>query len=333
MKSRVGICAIVIVVFFSSCSRFNKVEIGFLIHSASNSRWQMDIKYLNDRAKELGATFIIRDAQGDENVQLKQADELLNMGVDILIVVAANQNTAGGIVRAAHDKGVKVISYDRLIKNADLDYLISFEYEKVGELMIEYVADRLPQGNCIVLWGDANDANAQFIKTGHERALSKINEKGELKISYKTFIEGWDKSIAMAQMNEILDFSNEKIDAVISSNIPLALGALNALKEHGYGPGKVIITGMDATPEFVNSLLKGGISMTVLKPIKELSYGAIDLAVDVVKHRNNKSFTSKVYNGRIDVPAILFSPLIVDKTNYEKELIEKGYIKREEILY
>jgi D-xylose transport system substrate-binding protein len=332
MKLKIGIYTIMFAMIFSSCSKLNKVEIGFLIHSSSNSRWQMDIKYLNDRAKELGATLIIRDAQGDENVQLKQAGELLALGVDVLIVVAANQNTAGGIVRAAHDKGVKVISYDRLIMNADLDYLISFEYEKVGELMVEYVADHVPQGNCVVFWGDANDANAQFIKKGQERALKAVNERGQLKILYKTFIEGWDKSTARAQMNEILDFSNEKIDAVISSNIPLAMGSYQALKEHGYEPSRVTITGMDGTAEFINSLNEGGMTMSVLKPIKELAYGAIDLAVDVAMNRSKKGFSSTVNNGRVDVPAKLFSPLVVDKSNYEKELIDKGYVKREDVI-
>jgi D-xylose transport system substrate-binding protein len=291
----------------------------------------MDIKYLNDRAKELGATLIIRDAKSDENLQLKQAGELLDMGVDILIVVAANQNTAGGIVRAAHEKGVKVISYDRLIKNADLDYLISFEYEKIGELMVEYVAERVPEGNCIVLWGDANDANAVFIKTGQERALKSINEKGQLKIVYKTYIENWEQSTSRQVMNRILDFSPEKIDAVISSNIPLGMGAYEALSEHGYGPGEVIITGMDATNELVHSMLEGGMTMSAVKPIKELAYGAVDLAVAVVKNSSENNFTKTVNNGRKDVPAKLFPPLVVDKSNYEKELFEKGYLSREKV--
>jgi D-xylose transport system substrate-binding protein len=328
------IAVVIVIATFYGCSfgMTKDLKIGFLLHSTSNVRWQTDIKYLEEKVQQIGATLIIKDALGDENVQLKQANELLKLGVDILIVVPANQNTAGGIVRAAHDKGVKVISYDRLIKNSDLDYLVSFEYERVGELMVEYVADRVPKGNCVVLWGDANDANAQFIKTGQERALSKINEKGQLKILYKTFIEGWDKTTAMVQMNEIMDFSNEKIDAVISSNITMSLGSYQALKDHGYAPGEVKITGMDGNADFINSLNEGGMTMTVLKPIKELANGAIDLAVDVAKNMNQTKFTTKVNNGRVDVPAKLFSPFVIDKTNYEKELIEKGYVKREEIL-
>jgi D-xylose transport system substrate-binding protein len=330
MKRKIFIVLILFLIVFTSCKQNKDIEIGFLIHSSANARWKMDIEHLNNRAKELGAKFIMRDAQGDENLQLKQAGELLDLGVDVLVVVAANQNTAGGIVRAAHEKGVKVISYDRLIKNADLDYLISFEYEKIGELMVEYVAERIPKGNCIVLWGDANDANAVFIKSGQERALKPLTEKGQLKIVYRTYIENWDQGTARQVMNKILDFSTEKIDAVISSNIPVGLGAYSALSEHGYAPGQVIITGMDATKDLIYSMLGGGMTMSAIKPIKELAYGAIDLALDVVK--NNKiHFTTTVNNGRINVPAKLFAPIVIDKSNYENVLVEKGFFTKEEI--
>jgi D-xylose transport system substrate-binding protein len=331
MKGRIFVALVLFLMAFTSCKRNQDIEIGFLIHSSVNARWKMDIEYLNNRAKELGAKFIMRDAQGDENLQLQQAGELLDLGVDILIVVAANQNTAGGIVRAAHEKGVKVISYDRLIKNADLDYLISFEYKKIGELMVEYVADRVPKGNCIVLWGDANDANAVFIKEGQEKALKSVTEKGQLKIVYKTYVEDWNQSTSKQVMNRILDFSPEKIDAVVASNIPLGLGAYQALSDHGYIHGQVVITGMDATKDFIRSMNEGGMTMSVIKPIKELSYGAIDLAIDVVK--NNKiNFTTTVNNGRIDVPAKLFAPIVIDKSNYEKVLVEKGFFTKEEIM-
>jgi D-xylose transport system substrate-binding protein len=330
MKGNVLFMLIFFLTVFTSCKSNKDIEIGFLIHSSANSRWKMDIEYLNNRAKDLGAKFIMRDAQGDENLQLKQADELLDLGVDVLVVVAANQNTAGGIVRAAHKKGVKVISYDRLIKNADLDYLVSFEYEKIGELMVQYVADRVPKGNCIVLWGDANDAGAVFVKNGQERALKSLTEKGQLNIVYRTYIENWDQSTSMQVMNRILDFSPEKIDAVISSNIPLGLGAYSALSEHGYIPNQVIITGMDATNDFIRSMLDGGMTMSAIKPIKELAYCAVDLAIDVVKNKKIH-FTTTVNNGRINVPAKLFPPTVIDKSNYGEVLVEKGFFTKEEI--
>lgn len=333
MKRFIYLSIVIFLILLTGCKiQSNKnIEIGFLIHSRENIRWATDIEHLTKRAEELGATLEIRDAGGDENLQLKQASELLELGVDVLIVVAANQNTAGGIVREAHNYGVKVISYDRMIKNCDLDYLISFEYEKVGELMVEYAANEKPGGNCIVLWGDPNDANAIFIKKGQERALNTLDNK--LNIVYKSYIENWNKQTAEQVVNKVLNFSNDKIDAVISSNIPLGLGATTALSDNGYDVEDVVVTAMDATIQFVHSLLDGGITMTVTKPIEELAVGAIDLAIDIVKKRKDIDFTTTVFNGRKEVPAKLFSPMTIDKSNYVQELFDTGLLSKEEIFY
>lgn len=306
------------------------VTIGFLIHSTTSSRWQMDISYVKERAAEVGAKIILKDAGGDENRQLSQASELLEMGVDAIIVVAANQNTAAGIVRDAHEYNVPVVAYDRLIKNSELDYLVSFEYERVGELMVEYVADNVTEGNCVILWGDASDANAVFVKNGHENVMHLLDENN-INVVYKTFIQNWTYENAYHQMNKILDFYPEKIDAVIACNDPLGMGAYDALREHGYKPDDVIITGQDATLEFVHSMLDGGMSMSVGKSIKELAYGAVDLVIKIVRNEETSSLDKTVNNGRIDVPAKLFSPYIIDETNFEKELIGNGVFTHDEV--
>lgn len=318
----------------NACSSFksnDEVKIGFLIHATTSSRWQMDIAYVKERAAQIGATIILKDAGGDENLQLKQASELIKEGVDAIIVVAANQNTAAGIVREAHKSKVPVIGYDRLIKNSDLDYLVSFEYEKVGILMIDYVFDHLDGGNYVMLWGDATDANAIMIKNGIEKAIDKHPKSSRFNVVYKTYVPDWTYKNAYFLMNSILDFSPNKIDAVIACNDPLGIGAFSALSEHSYKPGEVIVTGQDATLDFVHSLLSGGMTMSVYKPIKELAYGAVDLVVALLKTGKAAGFDKTVNNGRKDVPAKLFSPSVVDKSNFEKVLIEGGVFTVEQV--
>lgn len=329
---KVGVLAILLLVFFSCNKKMgNEVTIGFLIHSTSSSRWQMDIEYIHERAAEIGAKVIIKNANGDENQQLKQANELLEQGVDALLVVAANQNTAAGIVRDAHDYDVPVISYDRLIKNSDLDYLVSFEYEKVGTLMIDYVSERVDKGNCIILWGDASDANAVFVKRGHEKAIDALGTGNNVDYVYKTFVDGWKYENAYHLMNQILDFYPDRIDAVIACNDPLGIGAFDALTEHGYKPGEVVITGQDATLDFVHSMLEDGMTMSVSKPIKELAYGSVDLIVELVKTGTVAGLSQTVNNGRKDVPAMLFDPYVVDKSNFESILIGEGVYTHDEV--
>ncbi|MBN1926079.1 MAG: substrate-binding domain-containing protein [Prolixibacteraceae bacterium] len=325
--------SLILAVGLLSCNSFNSkdVKVGFLIHSSDNIRWQTDLKYLKDKADDMGVTFVMRDAGNDENVQLKQAHEILQEGIDVLIVVPANTNTAGGIVREAHEYGVKVISYDRMIKNAEIDYLISFEYERVGEIMVEYISEKVPGGNCIILWGEPYDANAVFIKNGQERILNSLKGESELNVLYKTYVEEWSGQTAEIIVNEVLDFSDQRLDAVIASNIPLAYGAYRAILNHGYKPGEVMITAMDLSVEYVRSMLNGEATMTVNKPIKDLAYGTMELAVAIAKNKKIESFEKTVYNGRIEVPAILFPPILIDKSNMENEVFEKGFYSREEV--
>ena len=334
---RIYLLITIILLFFvaviSSCSVNNgkNVKIGFLIHATTSSRWQMDIAYVKERAAEIGATIILKDALGDENLQLKQASELIDEGVDAIIVVAANQNTAAGIVREAHKANVPVIGYDRLIKNSELDYLVSLEYEKVGALMVEYMFDKLDKGNFVMLWGDALDANALMVKNGIEKAIASNHKSSQFNLVYKTFVSDWSYKNANHIMKDVLAFSPEKIDAVIACNDPLGIGAFDALIENGYQPGEVIITGQDATLEFLHSMLSDGMTMSVAKPIKELAYGAVDLVAGLIKTGKAEGFDSRVNNGRKDVPAKLFSPLSVDKSNFENELIESGVFTREQV--
>ncbi|MDA3816463.1 MAG: substrate-binding domain-containing protein [Prolixibacteraceae bacterium] len=303
-----------------SCSSNSTSKIGLLVHTTQSTRWQMDIQYIREKAEELGIEVLLRDAEKDENKQLEQGEELINAGVDVLIVIAANQNTAAGIVRNAHRNKVPVISYDRLIRNSEVDYLVSFHYEKVGALLVEYVANRVPQGNCILLYGDSNDGNALFVKNGITQKLSMLGANEKLNVIYETFVDDWSYDNAKHKVNKILDFHPAKVDAVIACNDPLGIGAYDALKDHGYNENEVVITGQDATEEFVSSMKNGGVTMSIYKPIEELAHSAVELAYHVINKEEVTGLNSTVNNGRCDVPAMLFEPSVVDATNYKAVL-------------
>lgn len=324
---------VICVMFVTSCTKHtgSDIKIGFLIHSTKSSRWIMDINYIKERADEIGITILLKDASGDENLQLKQATELLETGVDALIVVAANQNTAAGIVREAHNYKVPVIGYDRLIKNADLDYLVSFEYDKVGAEMANYALAKVPIGNYVIVYGDASDANAIFVKNGIEKIINPLTESGKINVVYKSFVEGWSETNAKHMMDGVLDFTDKKIDAVIACNDPMAVGTVNSLREHGYNTSDLVITGQDATLQFVQSMLDGGMTMSVSKPIKELAYGAVDIVVELLETGKAAGFDKSVFNGRKDVPAKLYPPLVVDETNLDQVLIQGGMYTREQV--
>jgi len=332
MKTHNPLWLLIVFLFLVSCQKSEKeVSIGFLIHSLTSSRWQTDTRLIRQYAQKKGVEVIVKNAEGDENRQLGQAKELIAEGADILIVVAANQNTAAGIIRAAHEHRIPVIAYDRMIRNSDVDYLVSFQYEKVGQLMIEYAIRNKPSGNYILLWGDASDGNAQFVKTAQIKTIEPYLKNKQVNLVYQSFVEGWAKENSLHLMKQVLEFSDQRIDAVICSNDPIAAGASEALHSYGYDTREMLITGQDATIEGCRNILSGKQTMTIYKSLYDIASQAVELALDVSTHKHKLKPTSHVYNGRRNVPAILLSPSIVDKNNIDSTIIANGIFTKEEL--
>jgi len=320
-----------VLTLFSSCKNLTGVKIGFLIPAGEGYRWIIDQRYVEKAARDAGAEIVTLSANNDENLQLKQAKDLLKSGVDVLIVVAANSNTAAAIVRDAHEYNVPVIAYDRIIKNCDLDYFVTFEGEKIGTLMTDHALSLKPRGNYILLYGEASDMNATIIKEAQEKALEPFIKNQQVKILYKTFINDWSSENAHQTMKKVLAFIDEPIDAIITSYDGLAIGTLKVLEEeYGY-QGGMVITGQDAEIEVIKAIVDGKITMTVYKSIKTISSAAVDLAVNLAKGEKAGKINSTINNGRIDVPSVLLSPIAVDKNNIRTTVISDGFYTEEQI--
>jgi len=321
---------IIVFSIFSSCSNIGKVKIGFLIPASVGFRWPTDQKYVEKAALEKNVEVITRSAENDENLQLKQAKELLDMGVDVLIVVAANSNTAAAIVRESHNYGVPVIGYDRLIKNSELDYLVTFEGAEIGNLMVNYAVNKKPEGNYVLLFGDAGDVNAMLIKDAQEATLKPYIDNGKINIIYRSFVEDWSSVNAYQIMKNVLAFSNKKIDAVITSYDGLALGARKAIEEMKY-EGDVILTGQDAELAAVKAINEGKMSLTVYKSINTLANAAVDLAIKLAKNEKVTDIKGSINNGRRDVPVLYLKPVAVTKSNIREVLIADKFFTEEQI--
>ena len=321
MKVKYVICLIVCVCAFNSCRVGSNVKIGFLIHSLQNSRWQSDLKFLKEKAESYGAELIVRDANNDENEQLKQAEELVKEGVDVLIVVPANQNTAAGIVRLANDNNVPVISYDRLIRNAEISCLLSFDYVDVGKQMVDYAVSKKSTGNYVFLWGDASDANARFISEGHEKAIKPYVESGKIKILYKQYIEDYSVESTFQAIKKVCNFSPEPIDAVLCGSGAMAETVVQFFDQVDY-PTHVIITGQDLSAKSSELIEEGKLDMTVNKSVKDLASKTIDVALELAKNGHLKKGDYKhVNNGKSEKPAILLPSTVVTAANL-KEILD-----------
>ena len=316
--------------FFSCEKEVNDVKVGMLLHTTNSSRWSVDLAIIKEKAKERNLHLIIKDANNDENVQLKQAEELVKEGVDVMIVVAASKTTAAGIVRTAHSKGIPVIAYDRLINDPKLDYLVSFDYPMVGEIMIDYVAEKGNGKNSVLLWGDPQDANAIFVRQGHEKALEELNAGETLNIQFRSYVDSWTYEDAKHIVNKVIEFSDVKMDAYICSSINLALAAADALRENNMPLDSICITAQDASLELVHSLLRNEVKMSVLKSIPLLAETALDAAILMAS--GGKPDDNKTVNVQdVEVPATLLGVNILTKDNIQELLIDDGVFSYDEV--
>jgi len=305
------------------------VRIGFSMDTLKEERWQRDKRLVEQRASELGAVLDIQVANGDDAVQTKQAENMLIKGVDVLIVAPHNGEIAASIVEAAHRRGVPVIAYDRLIRNSDVDLYLSYQIERIGEMQAEYALKNVPKGNYLLIGGSPTDFNALLLRKGQMRVLKPAVDRGDIRIISDQFAREWKAEEALRLTEDALTRTGNKIDAIVASNDGTAGGAISALDAAKLA-GKVLVTGQDAQKDAVQRIVKGTQTMTIYKPIQPLAFGAVEAAVKLAR-KERVDAGDRINNGKIDVPAILLLPIVVDKSNVDATVIKDGYHKREEI--
>jgi D-xylose transport system substrate-binding protein len=248
----------------------------------------------------------------------------------VLVVVPHNAKTTATIVESAHKMGVPVIAYDRLIADADLDYYVTFDPTKVGELQAEYALANKPKGNYVLIGGAPTDNNALLVRKGQLNILQPSIDKGDIKVVADQWAKDWQAVEALKIMENALTRNHNQVDAVVVSNDGTAGGALQALGEQKL-LGKVLVTGQDADLAACQRIVAGSQTMTIYKPIEALATKAADLAVKLAKKEAVTEPTRPVNNGKKDVPSILLDSIAVDKANLDATVIKDGYHKREDV--
>jgi D-xylose transport system substrate-binding protein len=239
---------------------------------------------------------------------------------------------AAQIVQIAHAEGIKVIAYDRLIRESAPDLYISFDNEKVGYLQAEYILRQKPKGNYFLLGGAPTDNNAQLLRKGQLRALQPAIDSGDIRLvaGGEHWAVNWDPRDALKKAEQVLTQTNNQIDAVVASNDGTAGGVIQALEGQNLA-GSVLISGQDAELAACQRIVKGTQTMTVYKPIHLIATKAAQAAVALAKGETIAEATQTVNNGKIDVPSILLTPIQVDKMNLDAVVIKDGFHAREAV--
>jgi D-xylose transport system substrate-binding protein len=306
------------------------VTIGFSMDTLKEERWQRDRDLLVKYAQDHGAKVLVQAANGNDSLQNEQAENLLTQGVDVLIVVAHNAETAATIVDSAHKANVPVIAYDRMIRNADVDLYVAFDAVRIGEQQSQYAVQHTPKGNYVLIGGSPADNNALLLREGQMKPLKPLVDKGDVKIVSDQFAKDWQAIEALKIMENALTRVNNKVDAVVASNDGTAGGAIQAIAEQKL-TGKVLVTGQDADLAACQRILAGTQTMTIYKPLVNEASKAAEAAILLARKQPLADKTVGVNNGKKDVPSILLDTIAVDKSNIMQTVVKDGYHKLEDI--
>ncbi len=306
-----------------------QITIGVSVGDLRLERWKRDMDLMVKQAESLGAKVFSTSADGDAKLQISQIENMLTKGVNVLVVIPENSKVLAPAVEAAHKDKVKVIAYDRIIEDSDLDYYITFDMQGVGKLQAEYLLGKVPRGRYFLLAGPKSDNNARLFREGQMIIMQPAIDRGDVEVVGDQWAEGWLPENAMKLTENVLTATNNQIDAILASNDSTADGAIQALKEQGLA-GKIPITGQDCDLAAVQRIVAGEQTMSVYKPLPKLAKAAIDLAVQVMKGEQIQ--TNATYkNGFKDVPSINLQIYAVDKDNMMETVIADGFHSYEDV--
>lgn len=296
--------------------------IGFSLGTTREERWFKDRDLFIKRAQELGAVVSVTLSDYDVDKQIDQIENLISQGVSVIVIVPADSEKLTAVIKKASDAGVRIIAYDRLIKDSDIDLYISFDNVKVGELEAESVMSIIDHGNFAYIGGSLTDNNSGLLKEGAMNILQPKIDDGTINLVIDRFIPDWRPVDAYRVIKDYLDSGNT-LDAIVVANDGMASGVIQALSEHGLA-GQVPVSGQDAELSALQRVAAGTQSSTIYKPISSSAYLAAEMAVLMAKNEPIEVNTT-IDNGRKMVLTYLLSPIIVTKDNIMETVVKDGF--------
>ncbi|SDG58949.1 putative multiple sugar transport system substrate-binding protein [Lentzea fradiae] len=323
--------------------------VGVTMPTRSSERWVRDGDSLKKSLEAKGYKVDLQYAEDNIPTQANQIENQITKGVKLLIVASIDGKALSSQLQQAADAKIPVISYDRLLLNTpNVDYYATFDNFKVGVQQANSLLDGLKtrgEGpfNIEIFAGSPDDNNATFFYNGAMSVLQPLIDQGKLVVKsgqtdFKTTaILRWDAATAQRRMEDLLTstYGNAKVDGVLSPFDGLSIGILSALKSNGYGTGGQpypIVTGQDAEVASMKSIIAGEQYSTIFKDLRQLTDVAANMADAVLKGTKPEVNNTTDYdNGEKVVPSFLLQPVPVDKSNYQKELIDSGYYTADQL--
>ena len=320
----------------------DEVVIGISMPTLQEERWKKDEKIMIQQLVDLGVArenILVQSADGDEQKQVRQCENLITQGIDALIVIPQNGEALSPVVRSAHEAGIKVVSVDRIIKNAALDFYVSYDMFELGKIQGDYIVNKLGynSGNWILVGGAPTDPNAAVIRSGQMSVYGPLIENNSINVILDQPANYWSPAEALRIVETGLTKANNDVDVVFTTNDGTAGAAIEALEEQGLA-GTVPVPGLDADLAAVRRIVEGKQSMTIYRRLAIQDQVAAQVAYawatgQEIEDAVDYELTS-VNNGYTDLPAILFGAgkamFAVDTDNI-KEVVDDGWLKADDI--
>lgn len=329
----------------------DKGKIGIAMPTQSSLRWISDGNELKAALEAKGYSVDLQYAEDDIPNQLAQIENMVTGGVKALVIASIDGTTLSAVLQQAADQGIKVIAYDRLIRESgNVDYYTTFDNFQVGVLqansLVKGLKERFPDvkpWNVELFGGSPDDNNAFFFYDGAMSVIQPLIDSGDIVI--KSGQMGmdtvgtlrWDGAVAQARMDNLLsaNYTDAQVHGVLAPYDGLSRGIISSLRGVGYGSGDLpwpIVTGQDAETPSVKAIIAGEQYSTVFKDTRELAKVTADLVDAAVSGGTPEINDTETYdNGVKVVPSYLLTPYDVDVTNYEELVVGSGYIKAEDL--
>lgn len=334
----------------TKASAKEKGYVGIAMPTKSAERWIDDGNNMVKKLKKEGYRTDLQYGEDKVENQVSQIENMITKGVDTLVIASIDGSALTDVLEKAHEQGIKVIAYDRLLMNSKyVDYYATFDNFGVGVLQATYIEDKLGlkdgKGpyNIEFFGGSPDDNNALINYNGVMSVFKPYLKSGQLVVPSKQTKFNqiatlrWDGSTAQARMDNLLsaNYTDKKLDAVLSPYDPISLGVIASLKGVGYGSSSKplpIITGQDATTAGVKAVIAGDQTQTVFKDTRILAKNTIKM-IDAIHNKKKVPVNDKkTYdNGVKIVPTYLANPVSVDKTNYKQELVDTKYYTEKDL--
>ncbi|HET7506344.1 MAG TPA: D-xylose ABC transporter substrate-binding protein [Kofleriaceae bacterium] len=305
--------------------------VGVSWSNFQEERWKRDEAAMKAAIEKAGGKYLSADAQGSNEKQVADIENLITRGARVLVVLAWDADAVLPAVKAAKAEGIPVIAYDRLIQDKDVFYL-TFDNVEVGRMQAREVFARKPTGNYVFIKGSPTDPNADLLHKGQLEVLGGAIKSGKVKVVGEQYTEGWAPEVAQRNMEQILTKNANKVDAVVASNDGTAGGVVAALRAQNLGG--VAVSGQDGDIAALNRVAAGSQTVSVFKDARKLGEAAGSVAVQLAKGKKPKDIAGTVTwaEGTKKIPMIsmFLKPVPVTAENLDY-VITAGWATKDQV--